>query len=96
MMVFVGKKENFSNIAYNQQGKLMENKTAIYDNHDMFRREYWRDGKLVGFYTKEFLDQAGNIIQANKKAEKHLTKFIPGRIIGNKEAINIKEGVCKF
>lgn len=60
---------------------------CIYDNPTSLRREYWLNGKMVGYYTKEFLDQAGNIVQISKKAAQHLSKFNPGRIIGKKEAM---------
>jgi len=63
------------------------NKTCIYDNPQAFRREYWRDGKLVGWYTKEFLDQADKILTITKKMEVHLRKFQPGSFIGNTEAM---------
>lgn len=68
----------------------MEEKICIYDNPVSFSREYWRNGKRIGWYTKEFLDQAPKIIQINKKSEKHLCQFHPGRIIGNPEAIGEK------
>jgi hypothetical protein len=58
----------------------------MYDNPVGFRREYWRDGKLVGWYTKEFLDQADKILTITKKMEVHLRKFQPGVLLGNPEA----------
>lgn len=63
-----------------------ENKTCIYDNPEASRREYWRDGKLVGWYTVEFLDQADKILTITKKMEKHLRKFQPGFLLGDPEA----------
>ena len=66
---------------------MTENKICIYDNHTAFRREYWRDGKLVGWYTKEFLDQADNILTITKKMEVHIRKFNTGALIGDEGAI---------
>lgn len=65
----------------------MEDKKCIFDNPKTTNREYWVNGKIVGFYTKEFLDKAGSIVSVNKKAEKHLALFFPGRLIGDKEAM---------
>lgn len=65
---------------------VLENKTCIYDNPVAFRREYWRDGKLIGWYTKEFLDQADKILTITKKMEVHLRKFQPGILLGDVEA----------
>ena len=65
---------------------MSENKVCMYDNPVSCRREYWRDGKLVGWYTKEFLDQADKILTITKKMEVHLRKFQPGALLGNPEA----------
>ena len=64
----------------------VRNKTCIFDNPIAFRREYWRDGKLVGWYTKEFLDQAHKILTITKKMEVHLRRFEPGVLLGDSEA----------
>ena len=65
---------------------MSENKICMYDNPVACRREYWRDGKLVGWYTKEFLDQADKILTITKKMEIHLRPFQPGITIGDVEA----------
>lgn len=65
---------------------MSENKTCMYDNPVALRREYWRDGKLVGYYTKEFLDQAHKILTVTKKMEKHLRNFQDGALLGDPEA----------
>lgn len=65
---------------------MSENKICMYDNPVAFRREYWRDGKLVGWYTKEFLDQADKILTITKKMEVHLRPFQPGILRGDPEA----------
>jgi hypothetical protein len=62
-------------------------KICIFDNPAGYRREYWRDGKLVGHYTEEFLDQAGSIVKVSKKAAIHLCKFQPGRLVGDSGAM---------
>jgi hypothetical protein len=62
------------------------NKVCIFDNPVGFRREYWRDGKLVGWYTKEFLDQADKILTITKKMEVHLRRFEPGVLLGDSDA----------
>lgn len=66
---------------------MTQNKTCIFDNPETFRREYWRNGNLIGWYTKEFLDQAGKILTIDKKMEPHVGKFQPGRILGELTAI---------
>ena len=66
---------------------MIENKVCIFDNPVAFRREYWRNKELVGWYTKEFLDQAAKILTITKKMEPHVGKFQPGRIIGEVTAI---------
>ena len=63
------------------------NKTCIYDNPQTSRREYWRDGKMIGYYTSEFLDQAGNILTVTEKMLKHVCRFQPERLIGDKQAM---------
>ena len=66
---------------------MTQNKTCIFDNPETFRREYWRNGDLIGWYTKEFLDQADKILTISKKMEPHVGKFQPGRILGEITAI---------
>ena len=66
---------------------MIENKVCIFDNPVAFRREYWRNQELVGWYTKEFLDQADKILTITSKMEPHVGKFQPGRIIGEVTAI---------
>jgi len=64
------------------------NKICVYDNPESFRREYWRDGKLVGWYTKEFLDQAHKILTVSKEMEPHLKTFSPGSYRGDPAAMS--------
>lgn len=66
---------------------MSEEKKCIFDNPKSFQREYWVNGKKIGWYTKEFLDQAPKILTITKKMEMHLTGFQPGRVIGNPEAV---------
>lgn len=66
---------------------MTQNKTCIFDNPETFRREYWRNGNLIGWYTKEFLDQADKILTIDKKMEPYVGKFQPGRILGELTAI---------
>ena len=40
----------------------------------------------MGWYTKEFLDQADKILTITKKMEVHLRKFQPGMLIGDPQA----------
>ena len=67
--------------------KNVKNLTCIWDNAETMRREYWRNGEIIGWYTKEFLDQAGNILTITDKMLKHVSQFQPGRLIGDRNAI---------
>lgn len=67
----------------------MDELICMYDNPENGFREYWVNGKRIGWYTKEFLDQEPQTVKVSKKAEIHLAPFNSGRITGNKGAIKI-------
>lgn len=60
---------------------------CIYDNPKTRRREYWVNGRLVGWYTEEFLAQAGAILNVMPKMEKHVSRFTAGMLEGDSNAM---------